>query len=64
MTLLLDTDEAVEEARTVGYFHNAGSPSAKPKVLNLLRCQGLAVTYYSFMGDALDLQHPLLQHSG
>ncbi len=50
---------------------HATRTAGKPRAPHLLRCQGLAVGYYSFTLDALDLparagsdeQHPrLLQH--
>jgi len=35
-------------------------PRGKPRTPHLLRCQGLAVKYYSFTLDVLDLRHPRL----
>jgi hypothetical protein len=32
-------------------------PMGKPRMPNLVRCQGFAVEDYSFTLDALDLQH-------
>jgi hypothetical protein len=36
------------------------SPSEKPMVPCLLRCQGFVVAYYGFMCDALDLEYSQL----
>ena len=38
-------------------------PSGKPMTPHLLCCQGLAVVYYGFALDALDLGHPRLSHN-
>jgi len=34
--------------------------TGKPRILHLLCCQGFAVTHYSFILGASDLQHPQL----
>ena len=38
-------------------------PAGKPMIPHLLCCQGLAVVYYGFALDALDLGHPRLPHN-
>jgi hypothetical protein len=41
--------------------YGEATPEAdKPMAPHLQRCQGLAVNYYSYTLDALDLQHPRL----